>query len=167
MGNSNWLHTLRSSTINMEGWLMYVPSWEGKKYLLYIDHWMNSVGAHIAKIATKILATWRAWSNCSHKVYINFGERFCVSVRLSWKHAPEGVHQKATWSASLTTTTDPPQTRDEYTTRCLPTVFSFCCNCTVTSAQIMKRRRQTSWVALLTHHFVALLTVFCQINSPA
>ena len=71
MGNCNWLQTLRSHIINMERWLMYTPPPKGKKYHLYIDHWMNPVGAHIAEIAAKMIATRRSRSNSSVVWFFN------------------------------------------------------------------------------------------------
>ncbi len=47
---------------------MYEPPSEGKKILLHIDHWMNSVGAHFAEIAAKMLATQRFQSDSTLQI---------------------------------------------------------------------------------------------------
>ena len=65
MGDCNSLHTLRSFSLNMDWWPVYVLPSLRQKLFQQMDHWMKRIGAQITEIAAKMLATEQAQSNCS------------------------------------------------------------------------------------------------------
>ena len=77
--DSYWQYTFVSGGINRDRWLIQPIQCLRKKFSMMIDHWMNSLGAQIAKIATKMIARRRSRSNssCMH---------YCISPDKCARH---------------------------------------------------------------------------------
>ncbi len=65
MGHCNPLHTLKSGCMIRDRSLKQPLPCVGEKFLSYVGHWMKCLGAQIAEIAAKMLATAWVQSNCS------------------------------------------------------------------------------------------------------
>ena len=68
MGNSNWLYTLRSGSVDRDSWLLQALSSIEIKFLSSSDHWMKSACVELVERLAKMLVTGWARSNSRKKL---------------------------------------------------------------------------------------------------